>query len=75
MRTDDRPRAVTTRDESIIDTLARETGGEPAHIRELYEREMSQLEATAKVHGFLSLIACRNVRMAMRHADSDRGAQ
>jgi hypothetical protein len=51
---------------SAIEALARETGSEPAHVRELYERELAHLESNAKVRGFLSVLACRNVRMALR---------
>jgi hypothetical protein len=51
---------------STIEALARETGNEPVHVRELYERELAHLEANAKVRGFLSILACRNVRVALR---------
>ena len=51
---------------SAIEALARETGAEPAKIQELYERELADLEATAKVRGFLSVLASRNVRAALR---------
>jgi hypothetical protein len=51
---------------STIEALARETGSEPAHVRELYEREFAHLESNAKVRGFLSVLACRNVRMVLR---------
>jgi hypothetical protein len=53
---------------STIEALARETGSEPAHVRELYEREFAHLESNAKVRGFLSVLACRNVRMVLRDA-------
>jgi hypothetical protein len=51
---------------SVIEDLARETGAESSHVRELYEYEFAQLEINAKVRGFLSVLACRNVRMALR---------
>jgi hypothetical protein len=51
---------------ATIEALARETGSEPAYVRELYERELAQLESNAKVRGFLSVLACRNVRMVLR---------
>jgi hypothetical protein len=51
---------------SDIETLARETGSEPAYVKELYERELAHLEANAKIRGYVSLLACRNVRMALR---------
>jgi hypothetical protein len=53
---------------STIEALARETGSAPAHVKELYEREMAHLESNAKVLGFLSVLACRNVRMVLREA-------
>ena len=56
---------------SIIERLALETGSEPAHVRDLYERELAQLEATAKVRRFLSVLACRNVRMELREKYAD----
>jgi hypothetical protein len=49
-----------------IEVLARETGSEPAHVRQLYEREFAHLESHARVRGFLSVLACRNVRMVLR---------
>jgi hypothetical protein len=51
---------------ATIEALARETGSEPAHVSELYERELAHLEANAKVRGFLSVLAWRSVRMALR---------
>jgi hypothetical protein len=51
---------------STIEALARETGSEPVEVRDLYERELAHLEANAKVRGFLSILACRNVRVALR---------
>jgi hypothetical protein len=36
-------------DRSIVEALARETGREAAHVKELYEREFAKLEANAKV--------------------------
>jgi Protein of unknown function (DUF3562) len=52
---------------AIIEALARETGTEPAKVQELYEREYADLEATATVRGFLSVLASRNVRAVLRH--------
>ena len=54
---------------ATIDALARETGTEPAKVQELYEREFADLEATATVRGFLSVLATRHVRAALRHRD------
>jgi hypothetical protein len=52
---------------ATIETLARETGTDPAKVRELYDREFSDLEATATVRGFLSVLASRKVRAVLRH--------
>jgi hypothetical protein len=53
---------------STIEALARETGSAPAHVKELYECELAHLESNAKVRGFLSVLALRNVRMVLRDA-------
>jgi predicted short-subunit dehydrogenase-like oxidoreductase (DUF2520 family) len=66
MQADNQEGPASAQHASIIEALARETGGEPAHVRELYERELTHLEANAKVRGFLSVLACRSVRMALR---------
>jgi hypothetical protein len=55
---------------SVIEDLAHETGVEPEQVRELYEQELAQLESTAKVRGFLSVLASRNVRLALRQANA-----
>ena len=52
----------------LIRTLAQETGLQPEYIRELYERELAQLGANARLTGFLSVLAGRNVRLALRDA-------
>jgi len=70
MQPDDRNNKVSLQNDSVIDALAQETGSEPAHVRALYERELAQLEATASVRGFLSLLACRNVRKVLRASAS-----
>jgi len=54
---------------SVIETLARETGSEPSYVKALYERELAHLEANAKVRGYVSVLACRNVRMALRETN------
>jgi hypothetical protein len=56
---------VTAQHGSVIEELARETGRDPARVKELYEHELAHLEARAKVRGFLSVLACRSVRMAL----------
>jgi hypothetical protein len=66
MQADKQEISASARHGSIIEALAKETGGEPAHVRELYERELARLEMTAKVRGFIPVLACRNVRMALR---------
>jgi hypothetical protein len=70
MQTDKQEILLAPRHGSVIDALAKETGGEPAHVRELYERELARLETTAKVRGFITLLACRNVRMALRQSNA-----
>ena len=67
----DREGAVTAQYGSVIEELARETGREPARVKELYELELAHLEANAKVRGFLSVLACRSVRMALRETYVD----
>ena len=57
---------LSPNDGSAIEALARDMGAEPAFVKELYERELAQLEVNAKVRGFLSVLACRNVRMVLR---------
>jgi hypothetical protein len=57
---------------SAIDALVRETGSEPAQVKELYERELAQLEATAKVKGFINLLVSSNVRKALRERGDHR---
>jgi|HubBroStandDraft_3_1064219.scaffolds.fasta_scaffold668620_1 hypothetical protein len=54
-----------------IEALARDAGAEPGFVRVLYERELARLEANATVRGFLSVLACRNVRMLLREARGD----
>jgi len=51
---------------AAIGDLARETGLDPEHVKALYERELAQLEANAKVRGFLPVLASRKVRMVLR---------
>jgi hypothetical protein len=52
--------------DATIDALARETGTEPARVQELYEREFTDLEATATVRSFLCVLASRKVRAVLR---------
>ena len=53
------------RHQSTIEALAREMRVEPARVRHLFERELAQLEAQAKVRAYLLVLACRNVRIAL----------
>jgi len=64
---------LTERYGAVIDALARETGTELEHVKELYERELAQLEATAKVRGFLPVLAASKVRVALRRLHAGKG--
>jgi hypothetical protein len=66
MRNDEPAAPEAARHGATIEALARETGTEPAKVQELYEREFADLEATATVRSFLSVLASRNVRAALR---------
>jgi hypothetical protein len=57
--------SLSTNDRYAVEKLARDMGAELALVRELYERELTQLEANAKVRGFLSVLAGRKVRLAL----------
>ena len=71
MNAGDRDGPASGQDTSIVEALARETGREAAHVKELYEREFAKLEANAKVRGFLSVLAYRNVRTALCKTHTD----
>jgi hypothetical protein len=71
MNAGDQDSPASEQDTSIVETLARKTGREAAHVKELYEREFAKLEATAKVRGFLSALAYRNVRTALSNTRPD----
>jgi hypothetical protein len=58
----------SARHQSTIEALARETRAEPAYVRQLYDQALSELEANAKVRGYLSVLARRSVRTALREA-------
>jgi hypothetical protein len=72
MRADEPELPGSTQHGSAIDDLVRETGSEPAQVKELYERELAQLQATAKVRGFINLLVSRNVRKALRERGAHR---
>lgn len=61
------------RHRSAIDALARETHADPSRVRELYERELAELGAHAKVVGYLPVLARRNVKATLRHGRRDGG--
>jgi hypothetical protein len=73
MQRNDGETPESRRDGSVIETLARETGSEPAYVRELYEREVAHLEANAKIRGYVSLLASRNVRIVLRESSAKSG--
>ncbi len=60
----------STQHGSVIESLARETGTEPARVKQMYEHELAHLEANSKVRGFLSVLASRNVRAALLRTDA-----
>jgi hypothetical protein len=66
MQADNRESLKSSKDGSVIESLTREAGCEPAHVKELYDREYDQLNVTAKVKGFLALLAVRTVQMKLR---------
>jgi hypothetical protein len=65
----------SARHQAAIDSLARETRAEPAYVRQLYEQELANLEANAKVRGYLFVLASRNVRSAIHKARHDTSAR
>ena len=71
MNAGDRGGPASAQDTSIVEALARETGREATHVKELYEREFAKPAATAKVRSFLSIFACRNVRAALSNTRTD----
>ena len=73
MNAGDRDGPASAQDTSIVEALARETGRDAAQVKVLYEREFAKLEATAKVRGFLSILAYRNVRTALCNTRTDTG--
>jgi Protein of unknown function (DUF3562) len=68
MQADNREGVAAPQHASVIEDLAQQTGVEPAQVRALYEQEFAQLESNAKVRGFLSVLASRNVRLALRQS-------
>lgn len=68
MRVNDVKASESARHESAVEALARETGTEPGHVRQLYDKALARLEANAKVRGYLTVLAGRNVRSSLREA-------
>lgn len=62
--------------DAAIAAIARETGLEQRLIKELYEREWAELAAHATVRNFISMLAARNVRVALsrQHGTEDSSA-
>ena len=68
--------SLSTNDRYAVEKLARDMDAELALVRELYERELIQLEANAKVKGFLSVLAGRKVRLKLcAHRGAHGGSQ
>ena len=63
---DEHADSLSASDRFAVEALAREMGAELALVTELYERELAQLQASAKVRGFLSVLTGRKVRMVLR---------
>ena len=61
----------SARHQSTVEALARETRTEPAYVRQLYEKALAELEANAKIRGYLAVLAGKGVRTALR---ADRNA-
>jgi hypothetical protein len=57
--------------QAAIESLAREMNAEPSYVRELFEQEFAELEANAKVRGYLHVLASRNVRTALQSTVTD----
>jgi hypothetical protein len=71
MQADKHENSPSTNDGFAIEALARDAGAEPGFVKVLYERELARLEANATVRGFLSVLACRNVRMVLRETRAE----
>jgi Protein of unknown function (DUF3562) len=54
------------RHRAAIAALAEESGAEPGYVTALYEHVYGELERNARVRVFLSILACRAVRTALR---------
>jgi hypothetical protein len=58
----------SARHQSTVDALARETRAEPAYVRQLYDVALAELEANARIRGYLAVLAGKGVRAALRAA-------
>jgi Protein of unknown function (DUF3562) len=58
----------SARHQSTVDALARETRTEPAYVRRLYDEVLAELEANAKIRGYIAVLACKGVKTALRAA-------
>jgi hypothetical protein len=67
MRVNDAKASEAAR-ESVVAALALETGAEQGHVRQLYDKALARLEENAKVRGYLTVLAGRNVRSSLREA-------
>ena len=66
MQVRDEKAVESARHQSTIEALAHETRTELSHVRQLYDQALARLEANAKVRGYLSVLARRTVRTALR---------
>jgi hypothetical protein len=65
--------ASLVRPQSEIEALARETRTDTELVKELYEHEVAQLQSTAKIRPYISVIAWRHVSMVLRKEAAERG--
>jgi Protein of unknown function (DUF3562) len=60
---------ATNRNEAVIAELARHTNTAPEVVKNLYESEVADLQASASVPNFIGLIASKRVRRRLRGQD------
>jgi Protein of unknown function (DUF3562) len=65
MATTIQPAVSATKNDQIIEALAKETEVPVERVREIYESECSRLDADARVKTYVSVIATRLVRRAL----------
>jgi Protein of unknown function (DUF3562) len=66
MATSIAPAVSATRNDQIIETLARETAVSVDRVREMYEQECSRLDADARIKTYVTVIATRLVRNVLQ---------